>query len=92
VGRFPFRANGKAVVLNDLEGMVKIIADGATDEVLGVHIIGPHATDLIAEAVLGIRKKMTAGDFARTIHPHPTLSEAVMEAAMTLTGGAVHMP
>jgi dihydrolipoamide dehydrogenase len=92
VGRFPFRANGKAVVLNDLEGMVKIIADGATDEVLGVHIIGPHATDLIAEAVLGIRKKMTAGDFAQTIHPHPTLSEAVMEAAMTLTGGAVHMP
>jgi dihydrolipoamide dehydrogenase len=92
VGRFPFRANGKAVVLNDLEGMVKIIADSATDEVLGVHIIGPHATDLIAEAVLGIRKKMTAGDFAHTIHPHPTLSEAIMEAAMTLTGGAIHVP
>jgi dihydrolipoamide dehydrogenase len=92
VGRFPFRANGKAVVLNELEGMVKIISDGTTDEVLGVHIIGPHATDLIAEAVLGIRQKMTAGDFAHTIHPHPTLSEAIMEAAMTLTGGAVHMP
>jgi len=92
VGRFPFRANGKAVILNDLEGMVKIISDGTTDEVLGVQIIGPHATDLIAEAVLGIRKKMTAGDFAHTIHPHPTLSEAVMEAAMTLTGGAIHVP
>jgi dihydrolipoamide dehydrogenase len=92
VGRFPFRANGKAVVLNDLEGMVKIISDGSSGEVLGVHIIGPHATDLIAEAVLGIRKKMTAGDFAHTIHPHPTLSEAIMEAAMTLTGGAIHMP
>ena len=92
VGRFPFRANGKAVVLNDLEGMVKIISDGTTDEVLGVQIIGPHATDLIAEAVLGIRKKMTAGDFAHTIHPHPTLSEAIMEAAMTLTGGAIHVP
>src|SRR5512139_683317 len=92
VGRFPFRANGKAVVLNDLEGLVKIISDGTTDEVLGVQIIGPHATDLIAEAVLGIRKKMTAGDFARTIHPHPTLSEAIMEAAMSLTGGAIHVP
>ena len=92
VGRFPFRANGKAVVLNDLEGMVKIISDRTSGEVLGVHIIGPHATDLIAEAVLGIRKKMTAGDFAHTIHPHPTLSEAIMEAAMTLTGGAIHIP
>jgi dihydrolipoamide dehydrogenase len=92
VGRFPFRANGKAVVLNDLEGMVKIVSDRTSGEVLGVHIIGPHATDLIAEAVLGIRKKMTAGDFAHTIHPHPTLSEAIMEAAMTLTGGAIHMP
>ena len=91
VGRFPFRANGKAVVLNDLEGLVKIISDGTSGEVLGVHIIGPHATDLIAEAVLGMHKKMTAGDFAHTIHPHPSLSEAIMEAAMTLTGGAVHM-
>ena len=92
VGRFPFRANGKAVVLNDLEGLVKIISDGTSGEVLGVHIIGPHATDLIAEAVLGMHKKMTAGDFAHTIHPHPTLSEAIMEAAMTLTGGAIHVP
>jgi dihydrolipoamide dehydrogenase len=92
VGRFPFRANGKAVVLNELEGMVKIISEGTSGEVLGVHIIGPHATDLIAEAVLGMRKKMTAGDFADTIHPHPTLSEAIMEAAMTLTGGAIHVP
>jgi dihydrolipoamide dehydrogenase len=92
VGRFPFRANGKAVILNDLEGMVKIISDGTSGEVLGTHIIGPHATDLIAEAVLGIRKKITAGDFAHTIHPHPTLSEAIMEAAMTLTDGAIHIP
>jgi dihydrolipoamide dehydrogenase len=92
VGRFPFRANGKAVVLNELEGMAKIVSDGTSGEVLGVHIIGPHATDLIAEAVLGIRKGMTAGDFAHTIHPHPTLSEVIMEAAMTLTGGAIHVP
>jgi dihydrolipoamide dehydrogenase len=92
VGRFPFRANGKAVVLNELEGMAKIVSDGTSGEVLGVHIIGPHATDLIAEAVLGIRKGMTAADFAHTIHPHPTLSEVIMEAAMTLTGGAIHLP
>lgn len=92
VGRFPFRANGKAVVLNELEGMAKIVSDGTSGEVLGVHIIGPHATDLIAEAVLGIRKGMTAADFAHTIHPHPTLSEVIMEAAMTLTGGAIHVP
>jgi dihydrolipoamide dehydrogenase len=72
--------------------MVKIISESSSGEVLGVHIIGPHATDLIAEAVLGMRNKMTAGDFAHTIHPHPTLSEAIMEAAMTLTGGAIHVP
>ncbi len=92
VGRFPFRANGKALILNETEGLVKIVSDAATGEVLGVHIAGPHATDLIAEAVLGIRKKMTTGDFAHTIHPHPTLAEAIMEAAMTLDGGAVHVP
>lgn len=92
VGRFPFRGNGKALVLNEVEGMVKIIADKKYGEVLGVHIIGPHATDLIAEAVLGMNMEMTAEDLTNTIHPHPTVSEAVMEAAMALTGGPIHMP
>ncbi len=92
VGRFPFVGCGKAVVLNETPGMVKIIADKKYREVLGVHIIGPHATDLIAEAVLGISMEATVEEFARAIHPHPTLSESVMEAALSLAGGAVHMP
>jgi len=92
IGRFPFRGNGKALVLNEVEGMVKVISDKKFGEVLGVHIIGPHATDLIAEAVLGMTLEMTAEDLAGAIHPHPTVSEAVMEAAMTIAGGAIHMP
>jgi dihydrolipoamide dehydrogenase len=92
VGRFPMRATAKALVVNEIEGMVKIVSDKKYGEVLGVHIIGPHATDMIAEAVLGMNLEMTAEDLANTIHPHPTISEAVMEAAMTLTGGCIHMP
>jgi dihydrolipoamide dehydrogenase len=92
VGRFPFRGNGKALVLNEVEGMVKVISDKKFGEVLGVHIIGPHATDLIAEAVLGMTLEMTAEDLAGAIHPHPTVSEAIMEAAMAISGGAIHMP
>ena len=92
IGRFPLRGNGKALILNEVEGMVKIISDKKYGEVLGVHIIGPHATDLIAEAVLGINMEMTIEDLANAIHPHPTVSEAIMEAAMSLSGGAIHMP
>jgi dihydrolipoamide dehydrogenase len=92
VGRFPLRGNGKALVLNETEGLVKVISDKKYGEVLGVHIIGPHATDMIAEAVLGMTLEMTAEDLAGAIHPHPTVSEAIMEAAMTITGGAIHMP
>jgi dihydrolipoamide dehydrogenase len=92
VGRFPFRGNGKALVLNEVEGKVKVISDKKFGEVLGVHIIGPHATDLIAEAVLGMTMEMTAEELASAIHPHPTVSEAIMEAAMAITGGAIHMP
>jgi len=92
IGRFPFKGNGKALILNEVEGMVKIISDKKYGEVLGVHIIGPHATDLIAEAVLGINMEMTIEDLANAIHPHPTVSEAIMEAAMSLSGGAIHMP
>jgi dihydrolipoamide dehydrogenase len=72
--------------------MVKIVADKKYGEILGVHMIGPHATDMIAEAVLGIHMEATVEEFAHAIHPHPTLSEAVMEAALTLAGGAIHMP
>ncbi|MCP4196907.1 MAG: dihydrolipoyl dehydrogenase [Proteobacteria bacterium] len=92
VGKFPFVGVGKALVLDSTEGMVKIVADKKYGEVLGVHMIGPHATDMIAEAVLGIHMEATVEEFAHAIHPHPTLSEAVMEAALTLAGGAIHMP
>lgn len=92
VGRFPFRGNGKALILNETEGMVKVISDKKYGEILGVHILGPHATDMISEAVLGMTMEMTVEDLAHAIHPHPTVSEAIMEAALTLTGGAIHMP
>lgn len=92
VGRFPFHGCGKAVILDQTYGMVKVISEKRYGEVLGVHIIGPHATDMIAEAVLGISMEMTVEELAEAVHPHPTLSEAIMEAAQTLHGGAVHMP
>lgn len=92
VGRFPLVACGKALVLDETEGFVKIVADKKYGEVLGVHIIGPRATDLIAEAVLGMSMEMTVEELAHAIHPHPTVSESLMEAAMSICGGAIHMP
>jgi dihydrolipoamide dehydrogenase len=92
VGRFPFYGCGKAVVLNETYGMVKIISEKRYGEVLGIHIIGPHATDMIAEGVLGMAMEMTVEELARAVHPHPTLSEAIMESALSLCGGAIHMP
>jgi dihydrolipoamide dehydrogenase len=84
IGRFFFRANGKAVIMNETEGMVKIVGDRKSGHVLGVHILGPHATDLISEAVLGMRLGMTMKDLAEAIHPHPSLSETIMEAAQSV--------
>ena len=81
IGRFFFRANGKAVIMNEIDGMVKIVSDSKSGHVLGVHILGPRATDLISEAVLGMRLGMTTKDLAEAIHPHPSLSEVIMEAA-----------
>jgi dihydrolipoamide dehydrogenase len=92
IGTFPLRANGKALILNEIDGMVKIISDKKYGEILGVHIVGPHATDMISEAVLAMNLEATVQELARAIHPHPTLSEAIMEAAQVLTGGAIHMP
>ncbi|MBW1782604.1 MAG: dihydrolipoyl dehydrogenase [Deltaproteobacteria bacterium] len=92
VGRFSFHGSGKALVLNETFGMVKIVSEKGSGHVLGVHIIGPHATDMIGEAVLGMSMKMTVEELAHAVHPHPSLSEAVMESALSLCGGAVHMP
>lgn len=90
VGKFPFRANGKALALGEHDGLVKVIADNKHGQILGVHIAGPHASDLIQEATLAIRLEATLDDLESTIHPHPTLSEALAEAALAARGRALH--
>jgi dihydrolipoamide dehydrogenase len=91
VGKFPFAALGRALSVNDTEGFVKVIADGKTGELLGVHIAGNGGSDLISEATLAIEMGAVADDLRLTIHPHPTLSEAVMEAAAASQGEAIHV-
>jgi dihydrolipoamide dehydrogenase len=90
-GQFPFAASGRALSLMETDGFVKIIADSRTDEVLGVHMVGPEVTELIAEAALAIEMGATSEDIARTIHAHPTLPEAVMEASEAVHKMAVHI-
>ncbi|KUO48878.1 MAG: pyridine nucleotide-disulfide oxidoreductase [Desulfitibacter sp. BRH_c19] len=90
VGKFNFIAIGKAVAMGETDGMVKIIAREDDNTILGVHIIGPHAADLISEASVAIHSKLTLEDLAEIIHAHPTLSEAVMEAAEQGLGKAIH--
>jgi dihydrolipoamide dehydrogenase len=90
-GSFPFAASGRAMSLMETDGFVKVVADAETDEVLGVHMVGPEVTELIAEAALAIEMGATAEDIARTIHAHPTLPEAMMEAAEAVHGAAIHI-
>ena len=90
VGRFPFAANSKANILGNPTGFVKVVAEARYGEVLGVHIVGPHATDLIAEAVVALEHEATLESLARSVHPHPTLSEAVAEAALAASGAPLH--
>lgn len=90
VGRMPFRANGKAVAVNQTEGFVKIVASKQYGEVVGCQIIGHHATDLISEVVLGKTLETTTAELGRAVHPHPTLSEAIMEAALAAEGEAIN--
>lgn len=89
-GTFPFMALGRARAMGDTEGMIKLIADATTDRLLGVHIIGPNASELIAEAVVAIESELTAEDLARTMHGHPTLAEGMHEAALDVSGRAIH--
>jgi dihydrolipoamide dehydrogenase len=91
VGSFPFAASGRAMSLLETEGFVKVVADAKTDELLGVHMVGPEVTELIAEATLAIEMGATSEDLARTIHAHPTLPESLMEAAEAVHGMAVHI-
>jgi dihydrolipoamide dehydrogenase len=91
VGKFPFTANGRARAMNMTDGFVKILADTATDRVLGVHIVGPNAGDLIAELALAMEFGASAEDIARTCHAHPTLNETVKEAALAVDGRPIHI-
>jgi dihydrolipoamide dehydrogenase len=89
-GRFTFRVNGRAKCLGLLDGMVKILAHKETDEILGVHMVGPRVSELIAEAVVAMEFQASAEDLARTCHAHPTLSEVVREAALSVDKRAIH--
>jgi dihydrolipoamide dehydrogenase len=91
VGRFPFAANGKAVAVGDTEGFVKIVGDGRHGEILGAHIVGSEATELIAELGLAKSTEMTVDDVHRAVHSHPTLSESIMEAAADWGGHALQI-
>src|SRR5690606_27990268 len=90
VGTFPFSVNGRAKALQQAYGLAKVIADREHDEILGVHIAGPFAGELIAEAVLAIEFQASAEDLQRTMHAHPTLSEALHEAALAADKHAIH--
>ena len=90
-GTFPFAANGRARALGESEGRVKILAHLETDRILGVHVIGPRAGDLIAEAAVAIEFSASAEDIARSSHAHPTLSEAMKEAALAVDRRAIHI-
>ena len=91
VGKFPFSAIGKARILNEASGFVKIVAEKKYDEILGVHIIGPSATELIAEACAAMKLEATSEELVNTIHAHPTLSESLHEASEAVLGHAIHI-
>jgi len=91
-GNFPFKASGRARASEESDGFIKVLADKESDEILGVHMVGPRCADLIGEAVLAMEYRASAEDIARTIHAHPTFSEAFKEAALAATDNrALHM-
>ena len=92
VGSFPFMAIGRARAMGETAGKLKIIGDANTDRILGVHIFGPQASELVAEAVVAMECDASTEDLARTIHAHPTLSEGIMEAALDIGAEAINMP
>jgi dihydrolipoamide dehydrogenase len=91
IGKFPFSANGRARTMAEIQGFVKFVADAETEEILGCHIVGVDAADLLQEVVLGMEFRASADDIGITVHPHPTLSEAVKEAALDVSGRAINM-
>src|SRR4051812_14024300 len=91
VGKFPFSANGRARSMGDTTGFVKFLADAKTDELLGAHLVGPNASEMVAEVVLGFEYRASADDIGTTVHAHPTLSEVTKEAALATLGRALHI-
>jgi dihydrolipoamide dehydrogenase len=92
IGRFPLSGNGKALIMGDTDGLIKIIAGKRYKEILGIHILGPRATDIIAEAAIAIGVEATLDEVASTIYAHPTVAEAVREAALAASSRAIHIP
>ena len=92
MGRFLFASSGRAASVGETEGFVKVLADPETDKIMGVHIIGDRATDLISEAAVAMENGLTTHELAEVIHSHPTMSESVMEAAEDVHGMSVHVP
>jgi len=91
VGRFPLFASGRAVTIGETVGIIKIVSDSTSGRVLGVHMMAPYASELIHECALAIKLKATINDLASTVHAHPTLAEAVKEAALDAKGEAIHI-
>jgi dihydrolipoamide dehydrogenase len=91
VGKFPFAALGRAMSIAETDGFTKVITDAKSKRILGIHIVGPSASDLISEAALALEMVATAEDMSLTVHPHPTLGEALMEASAASLGHAIHM-
>jgi dihydrolipoamide dehydrogenase len=91
VGRFPFRASGKALALGDYEGWVKLVVDSDYGEILGGHLIGPEVTELLPELTLAQMMELTPAEIARNVHAHPTLSEVLMEMAHNVEGHSIHI-
>jgi len=92
IGRFPLMANGKSLIMNETDGLVKYVVDEKYDEILGVHIIGPRATDLIVEGALALRLEATVDELVTTVHAHPTVGEALLEGALAVRGQSISMP
>jgi dihydrolipoamide dehydrogenase len=91
-GHCQFRTLGKAHIIGEIEGMIKVVSDTVSDKILGVHIIGPHASELIHEAALAVQQGLKTRDIMDTIHVHPTLSEVMLEAAEDVHDEAIHIP
>jgi len=91
IGSFPFRALGKATIVGEIDGFAKLIADADSGIMLGAHIIGPHASDLLAEPTLAMLVEGTAAEIAMSVHAHPTLTEVLAEAALAVDGAAIHV-